>query len=125
MKKILLSAVLFFLFATHSNAQEVDSRLLVKYKKSEIEKIIKEDPSHYQFLINALDRGLFIAEIPTEKGNDFVYDGTLNIDPNVTHTYLSLGKEILDVGQYFRIAGTNKMLVIQPRVALDPNAFKK
>ncbi len=125
MQKIILSVVLLFFLAAHSNAQEVDSRLLVKYKKSEIQKIMKEDPSHYQFLINALDRGLFIAEIPTEKGKDVVFDGTLNIDPNATHTYLSLGKEILDRGQYFKIAGTNKMLVIQPRVALDPNAFKK
>lgn len=125
MQKILLSVVLLFLFAAYSSAQEVDSRLLVKYKKAEIQKIMKQDPSHYQFLINALDRGLFIAEIPAEKAKDVVFDGTLNIDPNATHTYLTLGKEILDRAQYFKIAGTNKMLVIQPKVALDPNAFKK
>lgn len=125
MKKLLLSSLLLFFFTANSSAQEIDSRLLVKYSKAEVEKMIKKDPAHYQFLINALNRGIFITEIPSEKEAGIKFDGTLNIDPNATHTFLTLGKEILDIGQYYRIKGTNKMLVIQPKVALDPNAFKK
>jgi hypothetical protein len=125
MKKLIFLLAILIVAISTTKAQEMDSRLLVKYKKSEVKKMMKENPSEYQFLVTALDRGMFICEIPAEKGKDVVFDGTLSIDPAQNHTFLSLGKDIIDRYQYFKIEGTNKMVVIQPRVFLDPNVLKK
>lgn len=125
MKKLLLAFFLLFSIGSNLIAQEIDSRLLVKYNKSELKKMKSENPSEYQFQVNALDRGMFICDIPTEKGKDVVFDGELKLDLEKQHTYLSLGKEILDRYQYFKIKGTNKMVVIQPRIFLDPTVLNK
>lgn len=125
MCKKLLSTILVVFVATFSIAQDIDSRLLVKYSKSELQKMIKSNPDAYDFLISALNKGMFIADIPSEKEKSIVFNGTLNIDPNGTHTVFSIGKEVQENAQYYRIAGTNKMVVIQPRIAVDPKAFKK
>lgn len=125
MKKLSLAISLFFMIGSNLVAQEIDNRLLVKYKKSEIKKMMSENPSEYQFQINALNRGMFISDIPTEKGKDIVFDGEIKINLEKEHTYLSLGKEILDRYQYFKIKGTNKMVVIQPRIFLDPTVLNK
>ncbi len=125
MKKLLLALSLIFVIGTNLEAQEIDSRLLVKYKKSEIKKMMTENPTEYQFQLNALDRGMFISEIPAEKGKDIVFDGEIKLNLEKEHTYLSLGKEIIDRYQYFKIKGTNKMVVIQPRIFLDPTILNK
>lgn len=118
LKKIILFS-LFFIGTTALFSQEIDQRLLKKYSKKELLEMQKNDPQEYQFLINALDKGLFICEIPSQKGKEVTFDGTLKIDPTQTHTYISLGKEITDKYQYYRIEGTTKMLVIQPKIFLD------
>jgi hypothetical protein len=125
MKKLLLAISLIFVIGTNLEAQEIDSRLLVKYKKSEIKKMMAKNPSEYQFQLNALNRGMFISEIPAEKGKDIVFDGEIKLNIEKEHTYLSLGKEIIDRYQYFKIKGTNKMVVIQPRIFLDPTVLTK
>jgi len=125
MKKLLLALSLIFVIGTNLEAQEIDSRLLVKYKKSEIKKMMTENPTEYQFQLNALNRGMFISEIPAEKGKDVVFDGEIKLNLEKEHTYLSLGKEIIDRYQYFKIKGTNKMVVIQPRIFLDPTILNK
>ena len=125
MKKLLLALSLVLVIGTNLEAQEIDSRLQVKYKKSEIKKMMIENPTEYQFELNALNRGMFISEIPTEKGKDIVFDGEIKLNLDKEHTYLSLGKEIIDRYQYFKIKGTNKMVVIQPRIFLDPTILNK
>ncbi len=127
MKKI--TFIYFFIFSCFcfSNvlAQDIDERLLVKYSKSEIESIKRLQPEHYQFLINALDRGVFISEIPFEKNENIAFDGTLTIDINESHNFLTIRKEITDKYQYYKIAGTTKMLVILPKIFLDPELQKQ
>ncbi len=125
MKKLLLAISLIFVIGTNLEAQEIDSRLLVKYKKSEIKKMMAENPSEYQFQLNALNRGMFISEIPAEKGKDVAFDGEIKLNLEKEYTYLSLGKQIIDRYQYFKIKGTNKMVVIQPRIFLDPTILNK
>jgi hypothetical protein len=125
MKKLLFATSLILMIGSNLEAQEIDSRLLEKYKKSEIKKMIAENPAEYQFEINALNRGMFISEIPTEKGKDIVFDGEIKLNLDKQHTYLSIGKEILDRYQYFKIKGTTKMVVIQPRIFLDPTVLNK
>jgi hypothetical protein len=105
-------------------SQEIDKRLLARYSREEMLQLQKNDPAEYNFLINAVNKGVFISEIPTQKGKDIVFDGTLEIDPNGTYTFISLGKEITTRYQYYKIAGSTKMLTIQPRLSLDERELK-
>lgn len=120
MKKIFTLLVLVLGFSSIAECQDFDQRLLGKYTKKEIVKMQESNPNEYQFLVNALDKGLFISEIPAEKAKDVVFDGTLKIDPKGTHTFISLKKDILERYQYYKIEGTNMMVVILPRIFLDP-----
>lgn len=125
MKKTLILLVLAFTTSIYYYSQDIDKRLLKKYSKKEIKAIQKNTPDEYTFLINALEKGVFISEIPEKKASTIVFDGTLNINPNEVHTFMSLGKEITDRYQYYKIEGTNKMLAILPRIALDPKLLKE
>lgn len=123
---IIVCSFIFSLFSfTSVFAQNMDERLLVKYNKAEIETMMKSQPAEYQFLINALDKGMFISEIPFEKNENISFDGTLNIDPYGSHNFLTIGKEIKDRYQYFKISGTTMMVVILPRIYLDSELQKQ
>jgi hypothetical protein len=111
---------LVFVFSTHLSAQTYDSRLEPYYTKQEIQTMIQEDISSYVFLVNCLNKAIFIAEIPSEKASSIKFNGTLDIDPNASHTYLSLGLKITEEYQYYKIEGTNKMLVVLPRIFMEP-----
>jgi hypothetical protein len=117
MYKLLLT--ISFFISTRTFAQQTDQRLLVKYTQTEIDALQKNDPKQYQFLINALDKGLFISDIPEQKRKDLIFDGELEINPGEKHTFLSIHKEITDKYQYYTIKGTNKMLVILPALFLQ------
>ena len=81
--------------------------------------MIKEDVATYKFLINCLNKAIFIADIPAEKAKDIKFNGEIEIDPNAKHTFLSLGLQITDEYQYYKIEGTNKMLVVLPRIFME------
>lgn len=108
-----------------TNAQQVDSRLLGKYSVIELQKMQTAQPEQYQFLLNALNKGVYIAEIPQQKAKDIVWDGELNIDPAKTHTFITLNKEITENYQYYKITGTTKMLIILPKAILTSKNFNK
>jgi hypothetical protein len=116
--------LLLLVSSCYGFSQEIDTRLLAKYSKEELVSLQKNDPAEYTFLINALNKGVFISEIPTQKGKNIVFDGTLNIDPKGTYTFISLGKEITDRYQYYKIGGTTQMLAVQPRFSLDEREQK-
>lgn len=118
MKSFLLIAVIFI--TSFSFSQSIhDSRLLEKYSEAELTKLKEAQPKEYQILVNALERGIFIGEIPTQKGKDVQFDGELDIDPSVDHTFISLGIELKENNyQYFRITGTNMMVGVLPKSLL-------
>jgi hypothetical protein len=110
---------LLFSIATISFGQTYDSRLEPHYSKEQIQTMIKEDVATYKFLINCLNKAIFIADIPAEKAKDIKFNGEIEIDPNAKHTFLSLGLQITDEYQYYKIEGTNKMLVVLPRIFME------
>lgn len=98
--------------------QNYDVRLDPYFSKTEIKNMMEKDPEKYQFLVNALNKAVFIADIPKEK-TPVTYSGTLSINPNEKHTFLSLNLEITDFYQYYKIEGTEKMLVVLPKIFLE------
>jgi uncharacterized protein YsxB (DUF464 family) len=120
LSKICASIGFFLVLSFSSFSQEIDPRFKGHYTIKEIQDLQKNNPQEYQFLINALDKGMFISDIPQEKEKDVKFHGELTIDPNEAHTFLSIGKKITDEYQYYRITGTNKMVVVLPRIFLEP-----
>lgn len=100
--------------------QTYDQRLEPYFAKEDIQKMIREDIQQYKFLLNALNKGIFISDVPTEKASTIAYNGELNIDPEVPHTFLSLGLNFTALYQYYKITGTEKMLVVLPKSFLEP-----
>jgi hypothetical protein len=115
----LFLAGLFLSISTISFGQTYDSRLEPHYTKEQIQTMIKEDVATYKFLINCLNKAIFIADIPAEKAKDIMFNGEIQIDPNAKHTFLSLGLQITDEYQYYKVEGTNKMLVVLPRIFME------
>ena len=116
--KLLIQIFIFFGFIAFSFSQH-DQRLLIKYSQNELDAMKSNDYENYKILENALDKGIFIGEIPTEKSKEIVFDGELAINLNETHTFLSLGITLKENEyQYFKIKGTNKLVGVLPKSLL-------
>lgn len=115
MKKfILLFTLLLLVFTGFS--QDHDSRLLEKYSQEELDEMKENNPDEYKFLNIALEKAIFIGPIPTEKGKDVKFDGELSLDPEGSHTFLSLGITLKENEyQYFKIEGTDQMVGVLPK----------
>lgn len=111
-----LSSIIFVLILSTCFTQEHDVRLLEKYDQVELDKMKSNNQELYQFLNVALDKAIFIGEIPQEKGKDIEFDGELEVDLKKEHTFLSLGIVLKENEyQYFKIKGSNKMVGVLPK----------
>jgi hypothetical protein len=119
MNKFIISFTFLFCLNAFGQSKAIDSRLLTRYSSSELKSMQKNQPNEYRFLLAALDKGVYISDIPTEKEKGIVWDGVLKIDPNGTYTFISLNKEIMDRYQRYKIEGSNKMLTILPRIVIE------
>lgn len=113
-KKII--TICFLSLAAISYSQEKhDARLLERYTSEELTTIQMENPEEYEILVHALEVGISIGDIQEGKGKDLVFDGELDADPSLNHTYISLGVELINRYQYYKFKGTNKMVIIRPK----------
>ena len=114
-KSLLLITALFMAGISFSQSSH-DSRLLERYSDEELTELKNSEPEEYQVLVNALERGIFIGEIPTQKGKDIQFNGELDCDPEEEHTFISLGIELKEREyQYFKISGTNMLVGVLPK----------
>ena len=115
-KSILLIAALFAASISFSQSSH-DSRLLERFTEEELTELKNAEPEEYEVLVNALERGIFIGEIPTQKGKDIQFDGELDFNHKEEgHTFISLGIELKEREyQYFKISGTNMMVGVLPK----------
>lgn len=119
MMKLILVVVVVLITAFGYAQSDHDVRLLERYTESELTTLEESEPEAYAVLLNALEKGIFIGEIPTQKGKDVQFDGALDIDPEEEHTFISLGIELKENNyQYFKITGTNKMVGVLPKSLL-------
>ena len=117
--KYLFLFVFLFLFSVGFTQEQLDVRLLEKYSKNELIALQKNNPEEYFILVKALDVGITISEIQEGEGKNYIFDGVLDIDPNIKHTFISLGIELKeDRNQYFKFKGTNKIAIVPSKIAL-------
>ncbi len=112
----LLSSLLFIIFLSNVSwsQQKMDKRLLTKYSVSQLSAIELNNPNDLLIMTYALDKGMYIANYASEKGDVFV-----EIDaPKKNQTYIDLNLEILEMNQYFKIKGQDKLLVVKSKGVL-------
>ena len=112
----LLATLTFFLFLMGSAfSQKMDQRLLERYSQTELETMMSSDRAEYDLLAYALDNGVYYAQAEEKKlaGLETIEISKGNL------TYISLGLEILDQNQYFRINGDDRVLVVKSRWVLN------
>ena len=116
MLKTIMICLLFLVTFQGYTQENHDTRLLEKYSAEELTNLQNTDPEEYEILDHALEVGISIGEIPTQKGKDIVFDGEIDKDPNLQHTYISLGLELIDGRyQYYKFKGTNQMVIVRPK----------
>lgn len=113
--KLLSSLVVVLLISSVSWSQEkIDKRLLNKYSVEELKSIETNNPNELKILTYALDNGMYLANYSKEKGHEFI-----EIDaPKKNQTYVDLNLDIKDYNQYYKVKGTEKLLVIKSREVL-------
>jgi hypothetical protein len=116
MKKLLIFAFSFFALGS-AFSQEIDQRLVKRYTTEELSLMRKNEPKKYEMYVYALDHGCYIADLPMGKESEL--SGTVNVDMTKPLNYIDLGLEIKGSNQYFRIAGTEKMLVLKSEWVLN------
>lgn len=93
-----------------------DTRLLERYSAEELTQLQNTNPEEYKILDHALEVGISIGDIQEGKGKEIVFDGEIDKDPSLNHTYISLGLELIDGKyQYYKFKGTNKMVIVRPK----------
>jgi hypothetical protein len=110
-----MAAVFFMSYSAFS--QSTEERLSKVYSASELTQIQQESPEKLKMLNYALDNACYIADIPTGKEVDLP-----NIslkDTKTTPCFADLGLRIEQQNQYFRIQGSNKMLVVKSEWVLN------
>lgn len=102
-----------FLMADSSAQTSWDQRLLSRYAESELAEMKKSDPAKLEYLNKVVRSGWQIMDLPSQKADAHEIRGTVEIKDmkNVDLFALGLFPETKNY-QYYRIAGTSKMLVV-------------
>jgi hypothetical protein len=111
---ITLLTLLFSLFAGSSFAQQsdIDERLLAKYSAEEVEAM---DQETLAFNTYCIEHAFEIMPFPAEKEGDAAINGARNIQDLNNINFFELNVELKeDEYQYFKLLGTDKMLMIKP-----------
>ncbi len=119
--KLASAFVLFLLFSTQVEAQQIDSRLLSRYSEAEIVKMKSENPEDYKMMLYALDNAIYFADRPKGKEVDLPTISVAGEHPN----FIELGLEIADQNQYFLVEGQDRLLVMKSKWVLNYEMNKK
>lgn len=108
-------AMLFMLFtsvAVHAQT-DFDKRLLAKFEEAQIQSLLEKNPEVIAYWTYFLDHGYEVVDIPSEKAESVTE--VISLGRNKSNFNI-LATEVGTPGEhprYFRIAGTNQMLVVR------------
>ncbi|HAA00728.1 MAG TPA: hypothetical protein DEP18_08930 [Flavobacteriales bacterium] len=111
-----IALFILFLFAgilAQAQKSDWDQRLESAYTVKELTEMKKSDPSKLAFLNAVATKGWVIMDLPSEKGSATEIRGSITVpdQKNVNLFALNLFPEKTN-WQYYRISGTDKMLVV-------------
>ncbi|MCB9188501.1 MAG: hypothetical protein H6600_04765 [Flavobacteriales bacterium] len=113
-QSVTLITILFILFIGNGIAQQsaFDNRLLVAFTEAEISEM---DANTLAFNTYCIDNAFVIMPFPAEKEGDAAINGARNIPDLENINFFELNVDLKeDEYQYFKLLGTNKMLMIKP-----------
>ena len=119
--KIILT-VIVVAFSLGALSQKVDERLLKSYSTEELTSLKENNGKELEMLNYALDNALYVVDIP--KGKQDQLDGSLDI-PGGEYDFTDLGIRPSSRNQYYRIIGTDKMLIVKSKWVLMNEIKKK
>lgn len=125
MKNSLL--ISFLLFACFANAQSdsFDQRLLSKFSKTELIEMQTVNPIAYAYWNFYVGNAFQIMDLPKEKANSHEIKGTVKIkDVNTINIFDLHYNPLTKDYQYYRIEGTDKLLVILSEEQIKENFVK-
>lgn len=113
-----LATVISFLIVitSLSYAQEGIQKLSGSYTQEELSIINTENPETIKVLIYGLDNAVVIMDFPNEKSNEIV--NTIDL-PEGEFNFTDLGLKIENQNQYFKVNGTNKLLMVKSMWVLN------
>ena len=103
--------LLSILISSVSFSQNFDKRLEKTYTTSQLKTMQKENPAQFNMLNYALDNALYVIDMPKEKMSEI--QKTITYDSKKKTTFLELGLTIQKENQYFKINGSEKVLVVK------------
>ncbi|MFM7662223.1 MAG: hypothetical protein ACKO6A_06130 [Bacteroidota bacterium] len=106
MKQILLILIFISAFEFTGSAQKYNSELLKSYSQSELKNF---DTETLDILSYAIENALYYTEIPTGKNVQLTEIEVKNNSLKFTDFALKIAENT----QYYKIKGTNQMLVIK------------
>jgi hypothetical protein len=99
-------------------SQEIDVSLSKKYSKLELEQIKQNEIAKFELISYATKNACYVIDSP--EGKDVSNFGTIVLDSFTNINYLDLGLSIIEnQNQYFRIEGTNQLLVVKSTWVLN------
>lgn len=116
MKKIIITCCVIFLGSVAFAQNSLNDDLLVKYSKSELESIKKDNPKEYAYLEFCVKNAFYIAAMPEEKikANTSKFK-EITIELPISNFY-DLKIDVLENEyQSFIIEGTKKVLMIKSK----------
>lgn len=125
-KKLLICSIAFFSVGLfYGQNIEADTRLEVKYSKDELIELTHTDQAELNFLNFCIENAFTIMPLPEEKSNASEIKGTIVINDIENINFFDLGVDLEPLSwQYYKIAGTNKMIVIFSKEEIE-NKMKK
>lgn len=114
--KFSMCILIMLLSMNQGFSQKAEKALSGSYSSEEIASIKKQDPSKIDVLMYGLKHATYLIDFP--KGKEVQIDQEFTL-PDGKYTYVDLGLKILDVNQYFKISGTDKVLVVKSMWVLN------
>lgn len=115
MRSIVTITTLFFTLALGSvfgQNTDFDERLLSKFSAEELNAM---DESELAFNTYCIEHAFEVMPFPAEKEGDAAINGARNIQDLENINFFELNVELKeDQYQYFKLLGTDKMLMIKP-----------
>lgn len=115
--KIIFTLLLTILVSGAVSAQKNDPRLLSAYSTEELAIIQQEKPEFINVLNYALDNACYFTETGNKDNSSLQVIEISNLK-NVP-CFAELGLKITDQNQYFRVKGSDKILVVKSEIVLS------
>ena len=117
MKYVLIFSILSFLSGS-AFTQEIDAELSKIYSDSELVELQKNESKTYDLLKYAIGNACYLIDVPVDKKTpDF---GTITLNNDSALNFQELGLSIItNQNQYFKVEGTDKLLVVKSTIVLN------